>query len=43
MQMFTRKYQRVAMTFKDCIFLDVTGDETTELRVSLGHLPVLHV
>lgn len=39
LQMFARKYQRVASTYKDCVFLEVTGDETTNLRVSLSTTP----
>ena len=33
-KMFSRKYQRMAEQFQECIFLDVVGDETTDTRVS---------
>lgn len=32
--MFARKYKRLAASFDDCIFLEVTGDENNALRVS---------
>ena len=33
-KMFSRKYQRMAEQFQECIFLDIVGDESTDTRVS---------
>ena len=35
--MFSRKYQRMAEQFQECIFLDIVGDESTDTRVSAAH------
>ena len=37
MQMFARKYQRIAADYasKGAVFLEILGDETAETRVSL--------
>ena len=37
LQMFSRKYQRIAADYaaKDALFLEILGDETSETRVSL--------
>lgn len=32
-KMFSRKYQRMAEQFQECIFLDIVGDESTDTRV----------
>eukprot|EP00891_Asterochloris_glomerata_P003776 jgi/Astpho2/3776/fgenesh1_pg.00061_%23_1_t len=31
-KMFSRKYQRMAEQFQECIFLDIVGDESTDTR-----------
>lgn len=39
MQVFARKYQRIAKAYTDCVFLECTGDETIDLRVGSSGIP----
>ena len=34
MQMFTRKFQRIAEAYPDVTFLEIFGDDTKETRVT---------